>query len=314
MAEDAVAYVCPRDRAELIPGGGALACPACGVSYPLAQGRVPVLIDDDNSVFSRASYLERDAYEGAAYGTNADGTTGWRKLYRRMVARLYDATVPIGSLTPAQAVARMAAERPQGRILVIGAGEVAYDHPNVIYTDVALGSRTACICDAHALPFPDGYFDGVLAVAVLEHVADPYRCVAEIHRVLAEGGMVYAATPFLQPVHMGAHDFTRFTYLGHRRLFRWFEDLESGCAQGPGASVGYAAQHLLLCLSDARWFRRFAKLAALLMGAGIRQADRLLGRRKGAYDAAAGTFFFGRKRPAPIPDREILLLYRGAQG
>ena len=75
--------------------------------------------------------------------------------------------------------------------------------------------------NAETLPFPDASFDLVIAVAVLEHVADPFRCVAEMRRVLAPSGHVYAVTPFLQPVHMGAYDFTRFTPIGHRRLFRW---------------------------------------------------------------------------------------------
>jgi ubiquinone/menaquinone biosynthesis C-methylase UbiE len=77
-----------------------------------------------------------------------------------------------------------------------------------VYTDVAFSKNTACILDAHNLPFPEEYFD--LAV-VLGHVAEPIRCVAEIWRTLKPEGKVYSATPFLQPVHIGAYDFTRFT-------------------------------------------------------------------------------------------------------
>jgi len=38
-------------------------------------------------------------------------------------------------------------------------------------------------------------FDGAIAQAVLEHVADPYRCVAELHRVLKPDALVYAEIP-----------------------------------------------------------------------------------------------------------------------
>ena len=58
----------------------------------------------------------------------------------------------------------------------------------------------------------------LLAVAVGEHVASLTRVTEEVWRVLQPEGYVYAATPFLQPVYIRAHDFTRFTHLGHQRL------------------------------------------------------------------------------------------------
>jgi SAM-dependent methyltransferase len=38
------------------------------------------------------------------------------------------------------------------------------------------------------IPFPDGHFDLVVAVMVLEHVADPRSFLAEVNRVLKPGG------------------------------------------------------------------------------------------------------------------------------
>jgi len=57
-------------------------------------------------------------------------------------------------------------------------------------------------------------FDAVWIQAVLEHVLDPVRVVAEIHRVLRPGGLVYSEIPFMQEVHEGAYDFTRFRLSG----------------------------------------------------------------------------------------------------
>ena len=89
------------------------------------------------------------------------------------------------------------------------------------------------ICDAHYLPLKDGYYDGVWIQAVLEHVLEPTLVVSEIHRVLRVNGLVYAETPFMQQVHEGAYDFTRFTVLGHRYLFRKFESVRLGGNKGP---------------------------------------------------------------------------------
>ena len=45
------------------------------------------------------------------------------------------------------------------------------------------------------LPFPDACFDGVVHLAVLEHVFDPYAMIREIHRVLKPGGELVIAVP-----------------------------------------------------------------------------------------------------------------------
>ena len=47
---------------------------------------------------------------------------------------------------------------------------------------------------ATALPFPAGVFDAVVAINVLDHLADPTVAVAEAHRVLARRGSFVAAT------------------------------------------------------------------------------------------------------------------------
>lgn len=44
--------------------------------------------------------------------------------------------------------------------------------------------------DALRLPFRDGYFDVVFLVTVLGEVGDPVRCLREVSRVLAPGGLV----------------------------------------------------------------------------------------------------------------------------
>jgi SAM-dependent methyltransferase len=52
--------------------------------------------------------------------------------------------------------------------------------------------RTA---SAYVLPFADASFDVVLSHALLEHLAEPQRAVAEFHRVLRPGGIVGVCSP-----------------------------------------------------------------------------------------------------------------------
>ncbi|MEQ1514997.1 MAG: class I SAM-dependent methyltransferase [Usitatibacteraceae bacterium] len=68
--------------------------------------------------------------------------------------------------------------------------------------------------DAHALPFPDGEFESVLLLDVMEHLRNPDICLKEIARVLKDGGKLFLKVPFLYPIHDAPIDFTRWTRFG----------------------------------------------------------------------------------------------------
>ncbi len=80
--------------------------------------------------------------------------------------------------------------------------------------DIYYSANVQFIADAHSILLRDASVDAVVIQAVLEHVLDPQQVVDEIWRVLKPSGLVYAETPFLQHVHEGAYDFTRFTESG----------------------------------------------------------------------------------------------------
>jgi ubiquinone/menaquinone biosynthesis C-methylase UbiE len=217
-------------------------------------------------------------------------------------------------------VAHLSDSRTPKRILVVGgriAGEgsqvlLADASLEVVETDIALGPRTAIVCDAHNLPFADESFDGVVVQAVLEHVFDPTRCVAEIHRVLRPAGVVYAETPFIQQVHAGAFDFTRFTALGHRYLFRDFELISYGAVCGPGMALAWSYQYFLLSFFEGRRMRKLVRAFAAFTAFPLKYFDHLLVDRAAALDAASATFFLGRKASRPISKRNAINSYQGA--
>ena len=47
----------------------------------------------------------------------------------------------------------------------------------------------------YKIPFPDNYFDAVVAVSILEHLKDLDNAVCELKRVLKPGGIIVAGAP-----------------------------------------------------------------------------------------------------------------------
>jgi SAM-dependent methyltransferase len=290
-----------------------------GHRYPVVHG-VPILIRGDGTLASI------DEYAGAAQ----DGSRSRNSLLRRIALRLLKGpptlSLNVGSARNFDRLAELLQERARrearpARVLVIGGSRegVGYARlaraPGIVTleTDIAFGPRTELICDAHNLPFADAGFDAVVCQAVLEHVLDPSRVVAEIHRVLAPGGFVYSEVPFMQQVHEGAYDFTRFTHLGHVRLFRYFDEIASGAQGGPAMALGWSIKYFLQSFAGRSRLAR--SLIGRLVSLGffwLKYLDLVLARTAGGLDAASGTFFLGRRREGPVADDEIIGRYRGA--
>ncbi len=73
--------------------------------------------------------------------------------------------------------------------------------------------------DSEELPFHSSSFDLVISNHVIEHVNDQHRHLAEIHRVLKPGGLVYMATPNKRSPFMKGH-------IGNERVLR-YEQMEA---------------------------------------------------------------------------------------
>lgn len=115
--------------------------------------------------------------------------------------------------------------------LHLGAGASNAPAPNSIELETAIFKSTDVVGDVHHLPFADGSLGGVLALNVFEHLSNPDRAAAELHRCLAPGAKVVVQTAFLQPLHADPYHFFNATETGIRR---WFEHFDIETVWVPG--------------------------------------------------------------------------------
>lgn len=297
--------VCPRCRTSLrhTPDGG-LQCGNCAlasVPFPVMGGK-PVLVDFSNSILDRDAVLASAAASPIRRG-------GWRALLTRAV----NGTNRIAPRIAQAMLARLAMPGThRARVLVVGGGAIgagaealyAAADIDLIGFDIYASQTTDFVADAHAIPFADGSIDAVWIQAVLEHVADPGRVVAEIVRVLRPGGLVFADTPFLWPVHEQAYDFTRWSPSGHRWLFRDFAVIAAGTSSGPGTASLLALRYLAAALTRSNKLGQLLTLPLVW----LRLLDRWCAPRR-SLDAAAGLFFFGCKTDRPLDLKGLVRFY-----
>lgn len=205
------------------------------------------------------------------------------------------------------------ADRP--RILIIGSGErgrgtgALWDADDIerVGVDIYKSDSVDVVCDAHYLPFLAGSFDGVWIQAVLEHVVEPVVVVAEIHRVLKPEGIVYAETPFMQQVHEGPYDFTRFTVTGHRYLFRDFSLIDMGGNGGAEVAIAWSLKYFFWAVFRNAMVAKFLGIIAMV----LLHPLGLLVSKASLYDSPSGTYFLGRKSDARIRHKDLPGLYKG---
>ena len=305
---------CPVCASKLEKSGDIYRCtnPNDNSAFPIVNG-IPVFINESNSVFTISDFTQQ-----CSTYFDLKPKSRLKKAVRKLLPNI---SGNIKGKKNYKKLGEMLVHRSENpRVLVLGGSiigqgmEPLFAYPSIefVETDVSFGPRTQLICDGHDIPFENDSFDAVIAQAVLEHVVDPYRCVEEIHRVLKPNALVYAETPFMQQVHGGRYDFTRFTHLGHRRLFRMFTEVASGAVCGPAMALAWSYQHFLVSLAGRGKARAIAALFATYTAWYLKYLDYILIDRPAARDAASGCYFIGTKSDTPLPDRELLQLYSGA--
>jgi SAM-dependent methyltransferase/uncharacterized protein YbaR (Trm112 family) len=303
--------ICPKCKAKLKINKNELIClnNACRMSFPIINN-TPILINEENSIFNITDYF--------SYAANTSAKVELKSFLIKAVPSISLNVKAAENCRAFINIVKKHFEKPKILVIggcVLGKGMEAIVNSSdiqLVESDVIFGPRTKVIFDAHDIPYEDNSFHAVIIQAVLEHVLDPHRCVEEIYRTLKKGGFVYAETPFMQQVHGREHDFTRFTHLGHRRLFRMFKEIESGAACGPGMALAWSYQYFLISFVKKKLFRRLLIIFARTTSFWLKYIDYYLINKPGALDAASGFYFYGQKSEKPIADKDIVAFYRGA--
>ena len=165
----------------------------------------------------------------------------------------------------------------KGRVLDVGCGSRPYAELVTQGHYVGMDWESSSVRDGrHAdiyyngtdFPLPDTSVDHVICTQVLEHVFNPTRFLAEIHRVLKPGGRLVMSVPFVWDEHEQPYDFARYSSFGLRAIL-------TGAGMGIeqhrklGADARVFAQLLnawlyKVTLSRNHWWNLF--VAMLVMG------------------------------------------------
>jgi SAM-dependent methyltransferase len=272
------------------------------------MGGWPVLVDFERSILTPGELgPEQISSAPIAHRWTVDRMPPWlRSLWKpknRVAARNADLLLSL-------------LRQPSPLVLIVGGAtmgngmEALYADPNVdiVAFDIYGSPLTQLIADAHQIPLASESVDAVVIQAVIEHVVDPSRVVREIERVLRPDGLVYAETPFLQQVHAGPYDFTRFTSSGQRYLFRAFEEVLAGPVDGPGTQLLWSVDHAVRALFRSELAGKLARGAFWW----LRYLDRAVP-VEWAMDNATAYFFMGRRSEKVLAPDDIVAYYRGAQ-
>ncbi|MDP9191591.1 MAG: methyltransferase domain-containing protein [Acidobacteriota bacterium] len=187
--------------------------------------------------------------------------------------------------------------RRDGPILSVGGGPRRI-HPRLINLNIEFAGGVDVAGTAYALPVRDASLSGIHCEAVLEHLEFPDTAVAEMFRVLQPGGVVFAATPFLQPYHAYPDHFQNFTLSGHRRLFEraGFSIRDSGTCVGPTFALTDILANYARELTPGRIPSRILERIVRAGGRVMRLADVTLRHHRAASNLASSTFVLAVKR------------------
>ncbi len=251
---------CPCCRSTLSWEAGECTCRACGRQFPVKDGRVWFAEQSHSLDPERAfhfSLLENKSH--AARGIN---------LARKIVTSEYRPRNHLKAL--------METLDKEAVVVECGSGARRLTDRTVNIDRVPF-DEVDIVSDIKSLPLHDESVDLVVFDTVLEHVADPARCIDEARRVLKPGGRVACITPFVFPYHGFPGHYWNFSEDGLGYLFRGFSRVDIETDMGPASAIVNLVSEYAGLTFPGRHVAGyvFFKAAALLLLFPFKYLDRL---------------------------------------
>jgi len=254
---------CPICQSDVELNGEQIHCTSCKKVYPIINN-VPVMLPDweSTNIQHEGELLVRKGYDD------------W--IHRTIMQSFTDNQV----------------------VLDAGCGNMALDDPCIIRMDVQLTPYVDVVGDLHNLPFKPNSIDFVCALAVVEHLRQPFVAAEEIWRVLKPGGYVYAECNFVFAYHGYPHHYFNASIHGMQQVFSRFKELRLGVApyQMPSFAVeNILTNYLYLFKAENSYEESFVKAVHKVLKYPLRQYDSKFNQDT-AFRVAAGEYFLGLKQ------------------
>jgi len=159
-------------------------CPPCSTSGPTDE-----------------VYTQRDcaAFEGFMAARTASQEAAFFLPHLRSGMRVLDAGCGPGSITVG-----LAQVVYPGEVIGVDLQAAQVEEARALAAERGIGNVRFETADLYGLPFPDRAFDAVFSHGVVMHLREPLRAIAEMRRVLKQGGFVglrdpYVAAGFVSP-------------------------------------------------------------------------------------------------------------------
>ena len=275
---------CPECKSNVsIADDTTLVCTNCYETYPIKNG-VPIMI---------AAKSSSDGVEPVESNSETKQETWFERTCHRLYKML---SPPEGScISDKGKITRFVSSLGDDVCIVdIGSGSKRWGR-NVINLDIAPFPNVDIVFDGGELPIRDNAVDGIVSIAVLEHVPNPAAFASEVFRILKGEGQVLVTVPFIQGFHLSPSDYQRYTLCGLDVLFSKFERVDSGIDAGPSSALAWIAREWIAAFADNPKLYRLLRLVAGWLVQPIKYFDIILSKRRFAYKIAGGLYFVGRK-------------------
>jgi SAM-dependent methyltransferase len=113
--------------------------------------------------------------------------------------------------------------RSESIILDVGAGRgdfvTLFEQRSYLALDIYPYPQVDVVCDlTKMIPFHPRSIDAIILMNVLEHVYNSHELFAAFAQILAPGGKLIVAIPFLLKLHQTPYDFVRYTHYALQKL------------------------------------------------------------------------------------------------